>query len=205
MKLTVKISACKMKLRRTYFWRTSVPIVFLKNIKARLLFGCNFGPSGENSRVPQWTDIRCRIPQTPERDIQSKLLTIQVSTNTETITEDSKTLSVYVMVNTVEAVTFMATDVTNVCRVYVYRFPDFVPFMVTKTVFPFYGYRRQHSFSLLEIFHGSESLFLNRFSQDFIWSAGRKYYKHFQNDTWIFHDNSPEYVFICFLFSPCQK
>jgi hypothetical protein len=36
------------------------------------------------------------------------------------------------MDNTVEAVTFMATDVTNVCPVYSYTFPDFVPFMVTK-------------------------------------------------------------------------
>jgi hypothetical protein len=34
--------------------------------------------------------------------------------------------------NTVEAVTFTATDVTNVCPVYGYTFPDFVPFTVTK-------------------------------------------------------------------------
>ena len=73
------------------------------------------------------------------------------------------------MDNTVEAVTFMATDVTNVCPVYGYKFPDFVSFMVTKrTVFSCQGCRRQHSFSLIEIFHGTESLFLNRFSQDYI-------------------------------------
>jgi hypothetical protein len=66
------------------------------------------------------------------------------------------------MDNTVEAVTFMATDVTNVCPVYGYKFPDFVPFMVTKrTVFPCHGYRRPHSFSLIEIFHGTESLFIS--------------------------------------------
>ena len=54
--------------------------------------------------------------------------------------------------------------------------------------------------------HGTESLSLNRFSQDYIWSAGWKYYKHFQNDPWIFHDFSPEYVFIHLLFfSPCQN
>jgi len=89
------------------------------------------------------------------------------------------------MDNTVEAVTFMATDVTNVCSFYGYKFTDFVPFMATKeTVFPCHDYGRQQSFSLIEIFHGTESLFLNRFTQDYIWSAGRKSYKHFlQNDT----------------------
>ena len=57
----------------------------------------------------------------------------------------------------------------------------------------------------LTIFPGTESLFLNRFSQDYIRSAGRKYYKHFQNDTWIFHDNSPEYVFYLSPFLPAKK
>lgn len=87
------------------------------------------------------------------------------------------------MDKTVEAVTFMAADGTNVCPVYGYKFPDFVPFMFTKAVFPCHGYRRPQSFILTEIFHGIEPLFLNRFSQDCISSAGRKYYKHFQTDT----------------------
>jgi len=41
-------------------------------------------------------------------------------------------------------------------------------------------------FPLIQIFHGTEPLFLNRFSQDCNWSAGRIYYKSFQNDTWLF-------------------
>jgi len=78
----------------------------------------------------------------------------------------------------------MATDVTNVCPVYGYTFPDFVLFMVTKNqCFPVMATDDHTFFSLIEIFYGTECLFLNRFSQDYIWSVGRKYYKHFQNDT----------------------
>ena len=62
MNLVVMISTFKLKQRHVYSWRTSVPVVFLKNKKVRLSSGCNFGPSGEISLVPQRRGIRCRIP-----------------------------------------------------------------------------------------------------------------------------------------------
>ena len=150
---------------------------------------CNFGPSGELSRVPQWTGIRCRTPHNTRMRQP-----IQTSNNTSF----HKYWNNY---NRLEnfIVNKSRAKLSRLSRLWLQVALISVPFMVTnslilsrlwsqKQCFRVMATDYHTIFPLIEMFHGSESLFLNRFSHDCIWFAGRNYYKHFQNDIWNFDD-----------------